>query len=377
MDIRERHLGSISNRTADGLSAEVDVGLLIRRLLLFEHCTLESDLLREIPHLVRIFGVGGVEALLKSKSLSIVCDAATMGSVGQNAQLKNSITRGGPLPLGSYCIASVTIADREKYLHDALQSVHDAPGMKLKQQIKLKKQLVPLLEAHPREMAREARNAFMKTVQRSDPVIRSALEVTFRAEKGVDLPNDVDVHIERLDDDDFRASTNLASRCSLSDQEAHKIMERALLGAAGLELSLQKMKTYNSLSGFRDSELPIFEQRVSWLEQQLDPAAQERRFDRVVEIAGLPGLDNLPSGQRIDVERLLKLRDSEECRDFRRWLRGVSSETDREIEARFASLHEKVAQLTHTKTAKIFRFVVEAGTGLIPMVGSVWELALV
>ena len=43
MELRERHLGPITTRSDGGSEVRVDAGALVRRLLLFEHCTLESD----------------------------------------------------------------------------------------------------------------------------------------------------------------------------------------------------------------------------------------------------------------------------------------------------------------------------------------------
>jgi hypothetical protein len=89
----------------------------------------------------------------------------------------------------------------------------------------------------------------------------------------------------------------------------------------------------------------------------------------VVAVAGLPGLDDLPDGQRIDAGRLLELRDSAECREFRTWLREIDTESNQEIEARFTSMRERIARVTHTRTAKTVRFVIEQGVGNIPVAG--------
>ena len=62
-------------------------------------------------------------------------------------------------------------------------------------------------------------------------------------------------------------------------------------------------------SGRAAEEMPFFEKNLSFILRQLDPDAQERRFERIVTIGGLPGADGLPAGSTIDVDRLLRLRD--------------------------------------------------------------------
>lgn len=370
MNIRERHIGPISRPIGDTEAVEVDVGALVRRLILFEHCTIESNLLKEVPSLIRVFGLNGFKVLLESKALSIVCDELRAGSIGQYAPLEVTMRRGGPLPLGSYRIVPILVPEREKHLHQALQSVHNVPGMSLKEEIKLRNQIVPLLDAYPPEVAINSRASFLQRIERSAWAVNPALEVAFHGATGTEAPRGINVQTEDFENDgDFRVSTNLVSRTGLSAEESHMIIERALLGVAGLEQRLEIMKSFSSLSGFLDIEVPVFEQRIQFLGDQLDPSAQEKRFDRIVAVAGLPELDDLPDGQRIDAERLLELRDSAECREFRTWLREIDTDTDQEIEARFSSMRERVARVTNTRTAKIIRFIVEEGVGDIPIVG--------
>ena len=370
MDIRGRHIGPISRPIGDTEAVEVDAGALIRRLILFEHCIIESNRLKEIPSLLRVFGLGGFKALLESKALSIVCDELRAGSIGQHEALQVTIRRGGPLPLGSYRIVPILVPEREKYLHYALESVHNLPGVTLKEEIRLRNQLVPLLGAYPPEVAINSRASFLQRIEHSGWSVNPALEVAFYGAMGTELPRGIYIETEDFGNDgDFRVSTNLISRTGLSTEEAHMIIERALLGVAGLEQRLEIMKSFSSLSGFRDIEIPVFEQRLQFLGEQLDPSAQEKRFDRIVAVAGLPELDGLPEGQRIDAERLLELRDSAECREFRTWLREIDTDSDQEIEARFFSMRESVARVTNTRTAKIIRFIIEEGVGDIPIIG--------
>jgi hypothetical protein len=370
MNIRESHIGTISRCISDTEDVEIDAGALVRRLILFEHCTLESDLLREVPTLIRVFGVAGFKDLIESKALSIVCDFLTMGSIGQHPTLQATVQRGGPLPLGSYRIVPLLGVERKKYLHKALQSVHDVAGMDLKGQIKLKGQLVPLLGEYPSEISVNSRASFLERVADSDSVVHRALEIAFREAAETALPKGVYVYTEDFDNDgDFRVMTNLAERTSLSREEVHKIVERALLGVAGIEQRLQVMSSFSAVSGFRIDEIPLFEERLELMGAQLDPSAQERRFERVVAVGGLPGLDDLPRDQTIDVTQLLKLRASAECCEFRAWLREIDKETDGEIEKRFASMRERVSRITHTKGAKVIRFLLGEAVRVVPIYG--------
>jgi hypothetical protein len=131
---------------------------------------------------------------------------------------------------------------------------------------------------------------------------------------------------------------------------------------------IDDMETYRALSGLQDSEVPILEEKLSLLASQLDPDWQEERFDCIVELHGLPDVEQA-AAQAIDVDQLLEVRSSEECREFRAWLRTLDSADDQEIRERVASLAEATSRVVHSGGGKVARFLVTTGLGAIPGVG--------
>lgn len=380
MDWRERHIGPIATPTADGeTKVAFDVGALVRRLLLFEHCTLESDGLVEIPRLYNAFGFRDLMELLESGALSIICDYMSMGNIGQTRNLKITRRRGGTLPLCSYRIVPVSIPEclptgelyREQYVDQALKVVRNM-SLEQGQRRKLMRVLAPMLGAYPRAVVDDSAGEVRKLMKRQDPTIRKALEVEFRRVHGRSLPGAVELWLDDLGNDgDFRVSTNLASRAGIDERATHKIVERALLGAAGLEQRILVMQATESVPGFREDELPVVEERYRGAWKQLGGEAQEARFQRVVRIGDLPDLNKRPSGEGIKLRRVLKLRDSSECREMRQWLRQIDSETDAEIDKRLFSFREGLKAATHTRSKTAIRFVLTYTAGLVPGFGPV------
>ena len=64
------------------MSGTVDLAAIVTRLLLFDHYVIDSSRLREFPALINAFGVNGVEALLDSGCVEILCDARTLDRRG-------------------------------------------------------------------------------------------------------------------------------------------------------------------------------------------------------------------------------------------------------------------------------------------------------
>jgi hypothetical protein len=168
-----------------------------------------------------------------------------------------------------------------------------------------------MLDAYPRAVINDSKDGFRRLMERQDPTIRKALEVEFRRVRGRSLPGAVELLLDDLGNDgDFRVSTNLASRAGIDEMETHKIVECALLGAAGLEQRILVMEATESVPGFREDELRVVEERYRGAWKQLGGEAQEARFQRVVSIGDLPDLNKRPSGEGIKLRRVLKLRDS-------------------------------------------------------------------
>lgn len=135
-----------------------------------------------------------------------------------------------------------------------------------------------MLGSYPRILVHDSAAGIRALVELEDASILKALLVEFRRSHGRSLPGEVELKLDDLGNDgDFRVSTNLPRRAAISKVETHKIVERALLGAAALDQRFLFMGATESVSGFRDDELPVVESRFpaprTWREQSGD--AQE------------------------------------------------------------------------------------------------------
>lgn len=358
MDIHSRHFGSIATSVTDQLS--VDVGALIRRLLLFEHVTVESHRLQEIPHLVATFGHKGVRRLLESPDVDLVQDARTQAQVGQFG-----VAGKRPLPLGSYQIATVELLEWTEDVRRCTSVVDECEHLSNKNRNRLKMLLEQKTMRFPKAASRGALDAFDTELATEDPWLVQTLHECIGRSLTGDPDYKMEVNIERLDSQTCRVATNLGAR-GIPLQSEHNAVGSALLGIANLNYRIALMAELQSLTGFREDELPVFASKLRFLADALDPTEQERRFDRVVEIRDLPSLHDLEPGVRVDIDQLLDIRDSAECRDFRTWLRGLNEESEADIADRFRSLHERVSSLTHSRVGRTVRLLIQSGAGLVP-----------
>jgi hypothetical protein len=363
MDIRERLLAQTAHVEGEGEGeiTVVDVGAFVRRLILFEHYVMDSIRLTEFPVLVGAFGRDGMIKLLESGALSIRAEALSFGQTGQLAVLE-SREKKGLLPLGSYSFQVVQVADRQQYLSECLQGITAELG-EGKQTQKLKRAIVDRIVPLPDNLITLARHQLAAELGTNGPHLARSVAMALTEKIGTAVsPSAFTLRIHEIDEGDYRVESDIEDQFGLGEEDAHRVMERGLLGIAGLSMRLAQMEAYEVVTGFREGELPIFETKLSFLAKQLDPEAQEARLDRLVELAGLPDIKAAVE-KLIDVEALLELRQEPEWQSFREWLRQADSAPDEEIQAQLRSASQKLARIIHGTPGKVARFALVTGAG--------------
>jgi hypothetical protein len=359
---------AIISRSHDAKDVEVavDVDGLIRRLLLFETYVLYSVRLKEIPALVPYLGYEGLHHLLTSGALEIRCECTQLVEGKFNTPTCPSLT---------FQFHAIEAHDRKRYVHDCLQNVHHAHGLQHKQVLKLKRAVVEAIRSPDmKELFRaEVAPAFEHELLHNPTLVARAVKVVLAKEKVADgLEFELKVH--KAGDDRYEVETDLPRKLNISSDEAHNHIKTGLLAVAGLSQRIAEMKAHRALSGFTDEDLPLFREKLQFLASLANSENQESRFKRVISIAGLPHFV-AEKNVRIDIEKLLELRNSPEAREFRDWLSTLDSATDEEIRDRIRGLSAKLGLIVHGTTGKAMRFIVTTAIGFVPIVGPVIGMA--
>jgi hypothetical protein len=194
--------------------------------------------------------------------------------------------------------------------------------------------------------------------------VKRASVVGAREHFGLDSdPNGFEFSVGRLDEQDFWTHTNLGEVAALDAQTTHKVVERGLLGVAGLNHRVEYMDRYKAVTGFKVGELSLFDEKVGFLARQFDPNASRERLDRVIELLDLPDVDPRPDVHDVDMGRLIEVVNSEEAMEFRRWLRQIDSLDDREVREQIKRVREAMAHAIHGTAGKAVRFATSTGSG--------------
>ena len=127
------------------------------------------------------------------------------------------------------------------------------------------------------------------------------------------------------------------------------------------------MAAYSAITGFLESEASLLFGKVAGIIAPLNPSIPEMQFKRVIELVDIP---DFKLGQRIDVEKLMAIRESAECRDFRAWLSTLENVSDGDIRNMVTGVRNKLSSLADSTTGKAIRLAVTTGIGLIPGYGT-------
>jgi hypothetical protein len=349
----------------------VDVGALVRRLLLFNTYVLDSYRLLEVPRLVATFGSSGLVALLRAGVLKISCEAISFANVGHTLLNEKRRLR-GPLPLGSFSYSVVKSAEPEKYISDCLKNAVRVQGLDLKRAIKLKREIVDALANSPETSGYETLAATLSDIK-NDRLLASAIsraiESTGNGQIAVDS---VAARVTMIDEVDFKVESNL-ERLGVGDSGAvHKVIERALGGIVNANRVLEVMKERNSLTGVADDSEAFLGEKLGIMVPELWRDDREQQFDRVVELAGFPDVSADADDHLVDAEQLLKIRESSECSEFRQWLQTLGGGvTDAEIRERVRAWNSVVGAFLKSGTGRALRFLATSAIGMVPEHGPV------
>jgi hypothetical protein len=361
VEIGRRLIGASAIISPAGEVTGVDLDGLVRRLLLFDKYVLASVRLKEFPLLAIRLGYGQLRELLSSNLIDIRCECFQLAQIGQSGIFGDPV-----LPPFWYRFNWIDASDREKYVHDCLQEMHGVPGLAHKEIIKLKRLIGSAIAPLPAEIRPELFPAFRNELLNNTRLVRKSVELAIDSKTGLNnVPFSLELHQEA--EDTFSVSTDIARHLNASETECHRIIERGLMGVAGLSQSIGEMKGYSALSGFRDEELPLFRHKLDFMAEVLSSHSKERSFQRVVDIAGLPQLASQEG--TVNVENLLKIRESSEAREFRDWLGSIGRCSDAEVAERVSSLRNLAGLRVSDETGKMMRFLVTSAAGFFPALG--------
>ena len=352
-----RVLGQSSIQTRSGDICGIDLGEFVRRLLLFDTYVMYSVRLREFPLLIQHFGYEGVQELLASGAFQVHFDCLMFAQTAQSGILGEPI-----LPALTYKFRFVDASDWNDYFSKCANE--SAPRRRYPEKWQ---RLIDGVRVAARRTAPEVRAQlfpeFLHELVPNAVLLKESIRRNLSEAENTSL-SDFFIVPHQESEDVIRVETDIGSHLGLPLERVHKIVEAGLMGISGLVLTIGHMKSHSAITGFKAEELPLFRRKLGCLAALASSGSQEQTFQRVMEISGLAELPNR-KGVRIKTDKLLRLRDSGECREFRDWLSSAGSASEEEIRDRVRSWNARLGTLVSGQAGKTVRFLTTLGLGLI------------
>jgi hypothetical protein len=362
VDIRQAVLGEIAIRSDQEL-ASVDLGALIRRLILFDRVVVKSFRLRELPMLVRTFGKTGIQELLGSGVLKLCCEFTTIIT-----DIHRNGVRSEPLEHFTFGIA--TAADRDGDLRKELVRLQSVPGLKNNERSAIEHAVWNSLVRPPETFGADLLRQIDTDLRTNTPVLRAAIldQLGGKLNQADLASRQFEINVEEPRERVFHIKNGIAKEFGKSPEETHHLLQRSVTAVVNLEHRLSEMAAYSALTGFREAEAPLLFGKLAGIILPQNPMLGEEQFERVIEVADVP---DFKPGQKVDVQKLLKIRESVECRDFRRWLSTAADISDSEIRAQASGMRNKLGSLASSSGGKAVRLAATTLIGNIPILGLV------
>ena len=370
MDIQNRFVGFCATTVDDEREILVKPADLAATLLLFDNYVFESCKLLEFPQLVSIFGFDSVLELAKSRSIKIKCDANLIVVFGKTEDM---VRKGKTL---EYDFSYVRAANHEDYVSSCLQDIPTSSSLSRKQRIKIKQAIAVKIDkaaGMPPELNSpelKAIRSFLDEASSNVPNVKRACALELKERHGIKVtPEAFSLVIHRVGGDVLRAETDIEERLSLDAGQVHDVVKYALLRMSGINERFGVMERYTALTGLNEIDLPVFEGRYEFLASQVDVNRDTERLNRILQIKDFPDLTTLANEGRLKLDKILEIRETRECKEFRNWLRNIDQSTDEEIRDQIESLRSAIGNFFGRTSGKLLRILVSNGFGLVPLVG--------
>lgn len=328
-----------------------------------------------LPQLIRAAGIEGTLALLESGILKIV-------GGGPNAQAKFDFTSPGFFRSKNAIFEPMNFGFETVFVNPNIAenlSVEDRLAENLAATKKVMKisdgQIAQLQESITASMqvldgqTLETHEIFRNDVSNHQ---RFLVDVLVKHLAKLGLPVHVlnfSMSIEEVADHVYRVNTDLARLLRRSEVEIHEMVKGPFFEISGTNLQLVRMRQLNAAAGLSERQSEITMSRIDFLSKVHANADQRKDLTRILELTEIPTFD---PGTRFSVNELLELRNSDEARAFRDYLRQGGGMDEQEIIEALGSWRQKVGEKIRTPRGSGIRWLASAGLGSIlnPLAGA-------
>lgn len=361
MNYGSRYLGSCATSSV-GDEVDFSWNEFVRGILLFDTFVLESMRLREFPLLIDQLGVEAVCDMLSGGAVELVAEAISIGEITASMKPHNSL----------YKCNVIRSADQKAYVHSCLQCVRDIDRLSKRESQRVRLAIANAVKETPDDYRLKSLRQLNHNLESNPIMVAPALAASAMQWEKVSLRKEgFSIRCEPKGNEWYFVDFDHPDAKSLSDEQKQNIIRRGILASVDLDVRFEAMERHKAVPVVNPLDVALVDDRMSMLLENMQSGVQKKRFERLERILDLPDMSNSIASGKLDYEGLIGLRNSDECREFRRWLPNMDGKSDDEIKDLFSSTRARIASKLGTGTGKMMRFAAATGLGLIDPTGFV------
>ena len=351
---------------------QFDIGAFAERLLTFERYTIQTRNCEEVRDIVNLLGIDVTQDLFERGTLALYDNVEAIGSIAGPFQNEPA------LPPLHYRLRHVSLAARKPRPQTARENIFRLtfPGVRHRPAQRLKALLADTVETQLC-LGDVISSTKIDLFQRAD-LLRAA--VAEQVKRGT-YPGLGEFHIsieESLAGEDaLRVVTDIPERLGLSPATTHPLLERAIVAVAGVNTQLAYMAAHDAVTSLPNEDLSFFRMKVDSTVRE-HSGALGSQLSRILDIAGLPDIRAVADSGSVDFQRLVTIRESDEAREFRAWLRTADTLSEAELAKMLQGFRLRLAPALSSWEAKVLTIVIVSlasvpfnpAMGLLASVGS-------
>lgn len=345
------HLFSPCRTAIEGAFGKLDVGGFAERLLTFDRYTIHSAQCSEVEGIVASLGLNTTRRLIESEVIRIYDGAATVASLA-----RDFYTRPRPLPPLHY---SLHLQLRDDFEQDPIKSKYISEhvaqlkfrGAHYGASQAFKKFLRSRIVGLPGGLGDIVPAALADLQERKD-LLRLAIYERLRREGLTTSEFELAVQGNASFDDPLRVTTDLHKRLPMTKETLHAHIEQAVLAVVRLSQEIAFMRGLGAVGALPEDDVSLFRAKLDSVVASSSDSIQEQ-LTRVLRLAAFPDLAYSANTGQLDMHKLVTLRDTDEAKEFRKWLRHASLYSDEDLERLLNGLRARLALIMGTPIAKL------------------------
>jgi hypothetical protein len=360
---------------ADSGERYIDVSTLLLNLVLFDTYIMQSSRLEEIPRLIELFDYSGLRQLIKVGALRF--DTTPVEAVNVDKHIPGSKPTDSALFLnfnesqtattrpGSYQITVVRLGVPEIEVPKMLSVIDEVGGLSTNRRNRLRDSVEGAVTEVDKGLWEGATSQTHMELDRLTVDIREAVSRCLLDGNGQVLPPEaVQIKIHREDDTNIFVESNL-TQYGLDPMTIHRVVGNALLSLTRCNARLGYMQMYSAVTGMPREEMVFLDRKLAFVLNSVLPDEHLANYRKVITCAGLPLIEEGVNQSAVGVDRLLDVRSSKACREFRAWLRDVDGDTAEEAVKTLMKPLSRIGATLGSPGGRSLRFAAVSAVGAL------------